>query len=744
VAVFAALGGYAAAGWVGLVADPPTGRVVLAVTILVAAAAALAWIAGSRIARVVAWGLALTVALAAIVSAGIAIGMPARLLSPAHWGELGTELGGAFRTLGSLDYPYSGTDEWSRLTLLLGLPLWLGVAAALAFWPARRRVALLRTLALILIVTAYAIAITVSPPGAPLLHGLALLILVAIWLWLLPGLGRRDTRAGGALVLAAGVLALPAAAAFDGHRPWLDYRNWDWSWSGAQGGESFTWDHSYGPLEWQRTGLRLLAVKSGSPHYWRTVTLDRFDGYRWLESTASPTAAVELPRSRPGSRLGSRMVALDPRWIHQLTFTIAGLDSQMVVGAGTPLRVEGLKGVTPILGGLALAPEDPLGDGDTYTMRAYIPEPSAAQMRSAPHRYPDALAPYTLVVLPPTGGQNLGSPSQETTLPTQVRVPFRGRRDGGVAARALSGSPYERVYRLAERVTSNAATSFDAVQAIERYLRSNYKYSEAPPQRELPLRAFLLRDGIGYCQQFSGAMALMLRMVGIPARVASGFSAGTYGENNTYVVQDFDAHSWVEVYFNDIGWVPFDPTPGAAPARSQTSGLHVRAPKGPFAGRFQPALPGGVPLNGRRPARRGGEATGSSTLWLILFVPGLLALGAATAFGARALRNRSLRTEALIDAQLRELISALSQLRSRAGGGITLLALERRLRMVSGSASGGYAAKLRAARYEPGRHAPPSAADRRALRRELSAGVGIRGRLQGLLAIPPGGPAGIR
>jgi len=82
--------------------------------------------------------------------------------------------------------------------------------------------------------------------------------------------------------------------------------------------------------------------------------------------------------------------------------------------------------------------------------------------------------------------------------------------------------------------------------------------------------------------------------------------------------------------------------------------------------------------------------------------------------------------------------------RSWAAGGTTLLALERRLQIVAGSAAAGYAAKLRAARYEPGRRSPPSPAERRALRRELGAGTGVRGRLRGLLAIPPGGPAAIR
>ncbi len=66
----------------------------------------------------------------------------------------------------------------------------------------------------------------------------------------------------------------------------------------------------------------------------------------------------------------------------------------------------------------------------------------------------------------------------------------------------------------------------------------------------------------GYCQHFAGAMALMLRYLGIPARVAAGFASGTYSKDH-WTVTDHDAHAWVEVWFAGYGWLPFDPTPGA-------------------------------------------------------------------------------------------------------------------------------------------------------------------------------------
>jgi transglutaminase-like putative cysteine protease len=742
---FGALSLYAAASWLTLVADPPRGRAALAVLLVVAGAAGLAWLAG-RVPRPALWGAGLAVAIVSTAAACVAIGLPARLLVPGNWDELANRLSGGLQGLGELTYPYRGGAEWSRLTILLGLPLGLGLAAGLAFWPARRRAPRLRIAALVLIVAAYAVGATVNPAGAPLVHGLVLLLLVSAWLWL-PGLGARQSLDAAAVVLAAGALSLPVAAQLDGDHPWLDYRDWSWSWTAVDGGESFEWDHSYAPLDWTRTGKTLFEVRSDAPHYWRTVVLDRFDGYRWTQSTASGNGAVELPRSRTSSPFTPQTVALDPDWIHRLTFAIRGLRSQLVVGAGFPIGIGGLDGLAPIQGGVAMPSDRPLTDGDTYTMRAYIPDPSASQMRREGAPYPHALAPYTLVVLPSartiapgTGG---GSPNQNSTPSTrvtfhEVSVPFFDAAGRRTPDRILATSAYRGVYRLARRVTAGAAGTYEAVERIETYLRSSYTYSEIPPPRKLALRAFLLRDGVGYCQQFSGAMALMLRMIGIPARVASGFTPGTSGGPGTYVVRDFDAHSWVEVYFNDIGWVPFDPTPSAAPARSQATGLGARVGPLPPTGRPLPPQPGGD-LTLRRHAQPGADSS-PSPLWLLALVAVALALAGGLALGARALRSRSLSPGELADAQLRELDSALARLRSPAAGGTTLLVLERRLALVGGPASSGYAAKLREARYAPGHRQPPTAAERGRLRRELTAGLGMSGRLRGLLAIPPGGP----
>src|SRR4051795_309204 len=124
------------------------------------------------------------------------------------------------------------------------------------------------------------------------------------------------------------------------------------------------------------------------------------------------------------------------------------------------------------------------------------------------------------------------------------------------------------------------------------YLKGDdFSYTESPPVAAENLDGFLFDAKSGYCQQYSGAMALLLRMGGIPARVSSGFTSGSYDRKaNEYVVRDLDAHSWVEVWYSGIGWVTFDPTPAAAPPRNQPD---EATGTGPTAGAPRaPLLPG--------------------------------------------------------------------------------------------------------------------------------------------------------
>ena len=120
------------------------------------------------------------------------------------------------------------------------------------------------------------------------------------------------------------------------------------------------------------------------------------------------------------------------------------------------------------------------------------------------------------------------------------------------------------MYDVAQRVAGRASTPYGAVLALESWFRQTggFHYDESPPHLDgPPLLNFVTRTKPGSCQHFAGAMALMLRLLGVPSRVAVGFTSGTR-DGDDWVVTDHDAHAWVEVWFPGQGWIPFDPTPG--------------------------------------------------------------------------------------------------------------------------------------------------------------------------------------
>jgi transglutaminase-like putative cysteine protease len=736
---FAALGLFGAAHWVSFVQGPPVGRTILAV-LVATGGAALLLLLGSGSARGVPRAAivpaALVCAVATIALGLVAIGLPARLLLPNHWSELFDGLDQGMAGVQTVEWPYDGVDEWVRLTVLMGAPFLLGLAASLVFFPARRAAGGLRIAGLVVLLVLYGVPVTEHDPGAPLLRGLVLLALVAAWLWL-PRLAAREAAAGAALVLSLGVLSMPVAAALDGNQRWWDYGAIDWF--GSDKVVSFDWNHRYGPLDWPRDGTTLLSVQSSQPHYWKVEALDDFDGLRWVRGSGEDASAQVqgLPFRRGQTGKPWDYFQWNPKWNHQIRFTIRALSSDLLVSAGTAYSIEGAGFAVTAADGTIHTAGGPLHKGDAYEVETYIPDPTPNQMRGSPLGLPATLLQYTSIQLPGPHESAL-DPKASPRGHEQVIVPLWGSTDFGDPAapgRAIEGSAYGRMYGVATALTAGAPTMYDAVNRIERYLDHNYTYSEKPGRARYPLNAFLFRDKFGYCQQFSGAMALMLRMVGIPARVVGGFAPGSYNrDSGEYRVRDLDAHSWVEVYFNGIGWVTFDPTPAASPAQTQSADL-------------LPTSSGAAALNGTRagttaPGRGADGSTaptshsgGGLSPWLLL--PLALLLLGALAMARLVWRTRRLSPAELADAQLAELRRALATLGWTMPAGTTLLGLERRLDRAAGPASARYAAGLRAHRYDPRAPGAPSLRDRRALRRELTS---RGGRLRGLFAIPPGGP----
>ncbi len=749
LALFTALAGFALIQWARLVVDPPGLRLLAALAIVVAGAGVIGlatrrW--PERFGRL----FAVAVGVGATLAAMVVVGLPARLLAPTNWSELADNLSTGLAGMQQNDLPYNHADVWTRLAFLLGGPLGIGLAATVGFWPGRRRSAA-RVAALAIVVGLYGVAVTLDAPDSELLLGIVLLLVAAAWLWF-PRLAPRRAAIATAAILAAGAVAVPAAARLDPGQPWWNYESWHW-FSGEHT-VTFDWDHSYGPLEWPQRGTELLQVRSTRPLYWKASVLDRFDGFTWQRAQADDVlaAAERYARRRtPGARLPDR----HREWLTQASFEVTALESGVVIGTGTTQAVQGLNGVRISADGTLTREGAPLSRGDGYSVLSYSPQPTAEQLRAAPAHYPERkFRPSTLVGLPATVAPTFETdPSDDGPVsggfaPGRPRAMplWPQRADASLEAEMLA-SPYAETYLLARRLSAGARTPFDAVRSIEQQLRTGYNYSPNVPQHTYPLASFLFEDQAGYCQHYAGAMALMLRMIGIPSRVVSGFAPGSLNqEGEVYEIRDLDAHAWVEVYFRGIGWVTFDPTPAAAPAASQT----VNSELGTFfRGRGAVADQGEGRIQSLEEGIGGGVvpesgADGDAGPWATvgLIAAALAGLGGAAAAVIFWRRRRALAAGGSVEAQLEELRRALERLGWPVSGETTLRSLERRFPGASRRALVSYVAALRAHRFAAAKPPPPGPAARRSMRRALSAGGGPGRRLRALLAIPPGGPAG--
>ncbi len=149
---------------------------------------------------------------------------------------------------------------------------------------------------------------------------------------------------------------------------------------------------------------------------------------------------------------------------------------------------------------------------------------------------------------------------QELALPQTIPAPIKKAYLG--FRTPLTG----RLRAIAQSVTKGKTTAFAKAVALEAWFHSGlFTYnvnSTDIPDTAQGLVSFLTVNRQGYCQQFAFAMAVLARLVGIPARVVIGFTAGQEHAHGTWVVTGGDAHAWPELYFSDAGWVRFEPTPG--------------------------------------------------------------------------------------------------------------------------------------------------------------------------------------
>jgi transglutaminase-like putative cysteine protease len=289
----------------------------------------------------------------------------------------------------------------------------------------------------------------------------------------------------------------------------------------------------------------VMRIKVSDPRYegprapelhWRGVAFDRYADGRWSRSpTAYGTRAAREHRhgvARLRLDAAAGFGDLEREALRQEIY-LEPLDTATLFAAATPAAFD----LDDVILGSPAAVTGRLGQNDEirYTHAGglrYVAwsdprGPGAAALRASPAIAGAAYAPYL----------------------------------------ALPDDLPPRVIDLATKIVEGKTTAYDKAEAIAAYLRRNYRYTlvlDSDDRRE-PLDYFLFERRQGHCEYFSSAMAVMLRAVGVPSRNVNGFLGGEWNEYGKYIaVRSGDAHSWVEAYFEGIGWVTFDPTPAAA------------------------------------------------------------------------------------------------------------------------------------------------------------------------------------
>ncbi|MFJ5955552.1 DUF3488 and DUF4129 domain-containing transglutaminase family protein [Paenarthrobacter sp. NPDC092416] len=281
------------------------------------------------------------------------------------------------------------------------------------------------------------------------------------------------------------------------------------------------------------SGRITYATSSGSATYLRSVTIDNFDGETWA----------------PDDRAGSRREGADK------------------IESGYTVQGEVVNAVTSINAGLFTSP--------------YLPVPYApVSVNGLNGRW--TWDPATLSIM---STETNTRAQRYVVFSTAAKVSSSSLSQATASAQSISddftripGNVPDIVRQTADTVTASATNNYGKALAIQKYLRSgDFTYSlQAPVQNGydgngLSVLADFLAVKSGYCVHFSSAMAVMARLEGIPSRIAVGYAPGRLtgesvalvgqGSFPEYEVDARDAHAWPELYFEGLGWVPFEPTP---------------------------------------------------------------------------------------------------------------------------------------------------------------------------------------
>lgn len=324
-----------------------------------------------------------------------------------------------------------------------------------------------------------------------------------------------------------------------------------------------------------RVVLEIGGVDSASVLYWRGAALGSWDGREWKELAGRDNLPIALETNHPSGRVIARVGSeAQPRAQQLLTSKVTMKQRGLftLFGGGEIQSVEGV--VAAIRG---LAPDAPRGATDAAQVDGRTPSIHFATIDDVRVSHRTRAPEHYTVAARATNADVQSLRTAGTDYPSWL-TPFTQLYARGTTVTQTERENDDTIARLAAQVVADAGATnpYDRAKAIETYLRNTEGSGKTPLSRrpftydlETPgppggARAvdyFLLQSHQGYCEYFASAMGVMLRHLGLPARLVSGFGKGQFDEKHGYVVRAQDAHTWVEVYFPGYGWVEFEPTP---------------------------------------------------------------------------------------------------------------------------------------------------------------------------------------
>ncbi len=265
-------------------------------------------------------------------------------------------------------------------------------------------------------------------------------------------------------------------------------------------------------------------------HYWRARVYDHYADGRW-SATAFPSTETFQPTAADYP-----LPELEGRETVTFTFTSYEPVATLLVGpqplwASRAVEVNLAHNADGTVDVAALRATPFLEAGETYAVRSSVTAATMAELRATGTDYPEWVTDRYLQV------------------PESITA---------------------RTEELARQIAGDYENPYDAVAAVTRYLRHNIQYSqtmlESAPRDQEVLDWFLFDYQTGFCNYYASSQVVLLRVLGIPARLAVGFGAGERQPGtNTHLVAERNAHAWPEVYFPGLGWVEFEPTASEDP-----------------------------------------------------------------------------------------------------------------------------------------------------------------------------------